>query len=1127
MDYLARVKMAALSLGSRISSDDTRPHSMPREDTSNGDDRPANPLTYPKSAGPFDPDLFRNPTSEYRGCPFSAWNTRLERNLLKRQIDHLAEMGMGGFHMHVRTGLDTEYLGNEFMDAVRDCVDYAESKGMLACLYDDDRWPSGSAGGKVTKQFPEYKGQHILFTKRPYGTAGPVGGCSPSTARACRSENGHLLAMYAVTLDEDGCLKEYRRLKPPVLPQKGAAVWIAYLESNPPSPWFNDQTYVDTLSKEAMAHFIETTHEVYKDKIGDKFGTTVPCIFTDEPQFATKTQLSNPRATEDVFLPWTSDLAESFRREYGAGADLIEKLPELIWDLPNGKPSLTRYRFHDHVCERFVSAFMDQLAAWCKANSIFLDGHMMEEPTLRSQTTALGEAMRCYRSQDLPGIDLLNDGFEYNTAKQASSVARQNGVRGCMSEIYGCTHWYFTFEGHKGCGDWQAALGITFRVHHLAWLSMAGEAKRDYPASISYQSPWYKEYSYIEDHFARVGVAMTRGRAVTRVAVIHPIESFWLSFGPNGAGDEMQRRDQDFADLTSWLLHGLLDFDFISESLLPDQFGGVSGKKLRVGKCRYEVVILPNLLTIRSTTVKILSRFMELGGSVIVAGSAPKLVDAQEAPTYALENLNASSTRIPWNKIDVLASLETYRDLKIVKDDPRPLPDPPSPVPTETLLYQMRQDGEDRFVFICNTDRDNSYRTFIDLKGSYTPFVLDTFTGTEDQVVSAMTSSGRTTFYYMFEGCGSLLLRLQPLASSSDDLPASLPQISEDRARQTGHVELVGVDLSEPNVLMLDYATYKVDDGPWSETKEILQVDNAIRDILKMPRKGSAWRQPWTVTGPERQPRAKVTLAFDFHSDADISEPTQLALEDVDAVVISVNGTQISGQNDEASWWVDEAIRTVPVAEDTIRKGPNCITLEVAFGILTNLERIYLLGSFDVRFRDNTPFLCAAVTPVPTWGDITTQGLPFYVGNVTYKCKFILESPAQAALSVPQFSSPVLRVDVVQADGKGEKRGNIATQPRTLNLGRLGACEHDIAITAFGNRFNAFGHVHLPDGVAGSCWPDIWRSRDWGEWAWTDGYNLKPIGILECPTILTEVTSEVDSGWVLVGHGESHDVSLR
>jgi hypothetical protein len=50
-------------------------------------------------------------------------------------------------------------------------------------------------------------------------------------------------------------------------------------------------------------------------------------------------------------------------------------------------------------------------------------------------------------------MDLLVDRVEFNTAKQASSVSRQNGTRGTMSEIYGVTHWYFTFEGHKGCGD--------------------------------------------------------------------------------------------------------------------------------------------------------------------------------------------------------------------------------------------------------------------------------------------------------------------------------------------------------------------------------------------------------------------------------------------------------------------------------------------------------------------------------------------------------------------------------------------------------------------------------------------------------------------------------------------------
>jgi hypothetical protein len=112
-------------------------------------------------------------------------------------------------------------------------------------------------------------------------------------------------------------------------------------------------------------------------------------------------------------------------------------LPEIVWNLQQGEASLARYHFHDHVCERFVSSFMDQLSQWCRGNGVALTGHMMEEPFLKTQTGSLGEAMRCYRSLDLPGIDLLCDQFEYNTVKQATSVARQNGARGAMCEIYG------------------------------------------------------------------------------------------------------------------------------------------------------------------------------------------------------------------------------------------------------------------------------------------------------------------------------------------------------------------------------------------------------------------------------------------------------------------------------------------------------------------------------------------------------------------------------------------------------------------------------------------------------------------------------------------------------------------
>ncbi|KAH7327321.1 hypothetical protein BKA65DRAFT_539946 [Rhexocercosporidium sp. MPI-PUGE-AT-0058] len=1058
----------------------------------------ANPLTYPKSSEAFSKELFRNPTSEYRGCPLWAWNTKLEKEQLKRQIDNFADMGMGGFHMHVRTGLDTEYLGPDFMDTVLSCVEYAESKNMLACLYDDDRWPSGSAGGKVIKQNPEHKGKHILFTPHPYGTVDFDRNQSPSSARASRSENGHILATYDVTLDENGCLKSSRMLRKG---ETGTNVWYAYMETNLDSPWFNDQTYVDTLSPEAISSFIKTTHEVYKAKVGDNFGASVPCIFTDEPQFATKTQLSSPSARDDVFLPWTSDLPVTFKNEYGE--DIVANIPQIFWNLPHGSPSLIRHQFHDHVSERFVTAFMDQLSSWCRTNNLMLNGHMMEEPTLYSQTTALGEAMRCYRNQEMPGMDLLVDWVEYNTAKQASSVSRQNGTKGTMCEIYGVTHWTFTFEGHKGCGDWQAALGITFRVHHLTWVSMAGEGKRDYPACIGYQSPWYKEYRYVEDHFARVGVAMTRGKALTRVAVVHPIESYWLTFGPNGSGDELSNRDQAFADLTRWLLHGLIDFDFIAESLLPDQITSKArGNTLQVGKCEYDVVIVPNLRTIRSTTLNILQNFTRRGGKVIIAGSAPEFVDAKvPISTHNIE----PSKNIFWSEQSILSALEPYRELRITTE---------RNVSTDKLLHQIREDGDERFVFICNTDRQNSVDTTVSMKGSWRVEKLDTFTG-EESVIESHQKHGWTFFPHRFEGCASLLLRFFPSSSPSlSSIISPTPEVKQSPM----DLLLENISLSEPNVLMLDYASYKVSTGnnrSFSPPTEVLRIDNQIRSQLKLPRKGMAWRQPWTIPASERKPLTEVTMRFEFESSFDISKPTMLALENPETMSIRLNDVAIPSSSSRtgptkvnSGWWVDEAIRTLPIPGHTIHTGTNTLTITFPFGILTNIERIYILGSFAVQLMGPLKLLKPLNTENLSWGDITTQGLPFYVGNVIYNYSFSLPNSSPVAqeviLSVPRFSSPVLVVHsnatlAERSACSGSKNlGRIAFQPHTLPLGKFEAGTHRISITAFGNRYNAFGHIHLADGITNQCWPDIWRTE--GDW-WTDNYNVRPIGILAPPNI--------------------------
>ena len=56
-------------------------------------------------------EAFKNPGKEFRGTPFWSWNTKLDADCLEKQIEQFREMGMGGFYMHTRVGLDTEYMG--------------------------------------------------------------------------------------------------------------------------------------------------------------------------------------------------------------------------------------------------------------------------------------------------------------------------------------------------------------------------------------------------------------------------------------------------------------------------------------------------------------------------------------------------------------------------------------------------------------------------------------------------------------------------------------------------------------------------------------------------------------------------------------------------------------------------------------------------------------------------------------------------------------------------------------------------------------------------------------------------------------------------------------------------------
>ncbi len=1025
-------------------------------------------MLYKKNtASALSNELFKNPTCEYRGTPFWAWNSDLKAEELCRQIEVFKEMGLGGFHMHVRTGMSTNYLSDEFMSLIKCCCEKADKEHMLAWLYDEDRWPSGAAGGLVTKE-EKYRARCLLMTTEPCENESNNTEYLDSRAEGSRHGNGWLISCYDVILDENGYLKSYKKIGEN--DEAEGTKWYAYLKIHTSSPWYNNQAYLDTLNPNAVKRFVEVTHERYKQVIGENFGGVVPAIFTDEPQFTRKKLLDNSTDTDDILMPWTDNIPETYEAQYGE--DILAVLPEIFWELPDGKVSTARYHYHDHISERFAQAFADVCGSWCRENEIALTGHMMEEHSLHSQTAALGEAMRSYRGFDLPGIDMLCANFEFTTAKQAQSAVHQFGREGMLSELYGVTGWDYDFRGYKLHGDWQACLGVTIRVPHLSWYAMGGEAKRDYPASIHYQSPWWKEFSYLEDHFARVNTAMTRGKPVVKVAVIHPVESFWLHWGPNDKTALIRENmDAKFHNLADWLLNGSIDFNYISESLLPSLCENASAP-LKVGEMEYDAVIVPDCETLRSTTLERLEAFRNAGGKLIFLGDAPTLIDG--IPSEKGKELYAESKVISFDRAKILEALDDNREITIRHSNGRL---------SEGFIYQLRKDGNTKWLFISrcrepyNKDVINSNNLRITVKGEVTPCIYDTISG-DILPVAYKYLNGNTVISKVLYNYDSLLLRLDE-GKTECQAPAKEEETPADTAPLT---PLVKYTLSEQNVLLLDMAEFSLDGGEFIAEEEILRLDNVCRKMLGFVERGGHVAQPW-VLDPETIEHY-VTLRFKINSNINYSGAL-LALEDAENAKIIFNGNEIP--NNIIGYYADKDIKTVALAD--INKGENILEITLPFGKRTNTEWCYILGDFGVNVAGRAKVITALPEKLG-FGSIISQGLPFYGGNITYH----LEAEGNAfRVEATRYKGTLISVAV-----DGEEKGKIVYPPYALDVCGLADGKHKVDITLFGNRYNAFGPVHLTDVKHSWHGPGAWRSD---EECWSYEYVLRDVGILASPII--------------------------
>ncbi|MCX6985651.1 MAG: glycosyl hydrolase, partial [Lentisphaerae bacterium] len=615
------------------------------------------------------------------------------------------------------------------------------------------------------------------------------------------------------------------------------------------------------------------------------------------------------------FVQWTDTLPLIFKKRYGY--DLIEHLPELFFIVASEEFSKVRRDYRDCLSYLFSQNFGKLIHAWCEKNKLLYTGHVLAEESLRSQTMACGSAMRFYEYMQSPGIDILcaqglsrpggNNEWkkELLTVKQCASACNQFRKKWMLSELYGCTGWHFTFAEHKAIGDWQSALGVNLRCQHLAWYTMKGDAKRDYPASISFQSSWHKDYPIVEDYFSRVNLMLTQGEVIRDIGVIHPIESTWGLHLPGktesfGTGKKLEKIDSCIVELQNMLLDEHYDFDYIDEDIL-ERHGAVENKSLKVALANYKTVIIPPAVSLRKTTCNILSEFISKGGKVIFITPPKEISGINKCEFMApLEKFSIKSSFTKNALSKILGDMKDIRRVSIRSSDGHEY---------NSSYYMLREDKEcgRTIVFICHNIQDNSSgKIRVKIPSSGKVHEWDPQSG-NIYSLDHKEKGGCITFDTDLPGYGSRLFVIEK-ESSADMVKKKCGRL-KTVSKAKINPESWTLRRNKPNAFPLDRAHYSLDGLNWIGPLEILKLDRVIRDICSLPYRGEQMVQPWVRKKTPSFKSRDVQILFDFMIDEIPEKGVTLAMESIDKFKAELNNIELLLK--ETGWWIDPALRKI------------------------------------------------------------------------------------------------------------------------------------------------------------------------------------------------------------------------
>ena len=596
---------------------------------------------------------FLDPPHEFSMVPFWAWNGTLRPDQLRWQMDQMKEKGIYGAFMHARAGLDaseTPYFSDGWWAAVDTCIQHGKEIGFSPWIYDEDKWPSGSAGGRVLKKNPERNRQKALhFTESR--VAGPCKNPLPN-------------ATYCIA----GRLLDGNRIDPDSLtvlaptPNATESSW-----SCPAGEWmvveYRFEPFLDGinyLNKDTVRDFMDITHEEYARRYGSHFGSTIPGVFFDE--------IMNDAGKKPGFHVWVEDFAEQFKKI--KGYDLVPFLPGLAHNIGPKTPKI-RCDYYEVYATLYEEAWFKQLAEWCAQHQLKLTGHTLEEP---SRYVTQGDYSRTIRNLQIPMTD--NEDFRYTwprkigawKPKQIASVAHLYDKPMAGVEALGGAGWSFTLESARYGFNMLSVFGVDYFVPHLFHYAEDTPANMDdWPNSWFFQNPYWKYFKTLADHTRRISFMQAGGRPVIDVAVLYPQCNLWTGHGSGTTEQTVEK-----------LIASQIDVDVMDPaSLLRATIQHNTGKEppsLVCGRANYKVIILPGVRCLRNEEAAKLMQFIRTGGHIIIHDWWPtdSMENGEKDPYLARFRQEAEACGIhPVPLNDTVKRIESTlgRDLSLKEND--------------------------------------------------------------------------------------------------------------------------------------------------------------------------------------------------------------------------------------------------------------------------------------------------------------------------------------------------------------------------------------------------------------------------------------------------------------------------